>query len=320
MTREPFTVSVVIPAFNEESHIPRALSSVLGQHRRAAEIIVVDDGSVDRTEQAVKTFGDQVVYLRQENKGLAAARNAGIASAKCAFVAFLDADDEWLPGHLHEAVRVLDRAPNMHWFCAAYECRKENGETQFFSRVGDDLIRDDVIIDYFEAQALHSFSLPSAMIVRRRVFDEVGLFNVEISQFGEDLDMWFRIALRYPELGYTSRPGCIYWRRAGSITSAETIDVKRFLRRIDATERAAIALGPSAIHRGDRLTVKWIKQAVRIAVKQNDHAALKEIADKYKSRLPSVWRLAARIFRYGVFRVTAAWLFALRRTLRRQFD
>jgi hypothetical protein len=315
MTREPFTISVVIPAHNEESRIPRALASVLNQHRRASEIIVVDDGSVDCTDEVVKTFGDQVVYLHQENKGLAAARNAGILSAKCTFIAFLDADDEWLPGHLQEAVRVLSAASNVHWFCAAFECRKERGETQFFSRVGGSLIRDGVITDYFEAQALHSFSLPSTMVVRKRVFDKVGLFNVEISQFGEDLDMWFRIALRYPEIGYSSQPGCIYWRRAGSITSTEKVDIKRFLRRIDATQHAAVELGPSAVRRASRLTVKWITQAVRLAVKQNDRAALKEIGDKYEAQLPPVWRLATRVFSYGFFRMAAARLFALKRTL-----
>src|SRR5947207_1112090 len=94
-------VSVVIPAFNYARFLPAAIDSVLRQTFSDFEILVVDDGSTDDTPQVVASFtGPRIRYIRQENAGLSAARNTGIRNARAPFVAFLDADDEWLPDFL----------------------------------------------------------------------------------------------------------------------------------------------------------------------------------------------------------------------------
>jgi glycosyltransferase involved in cell wall biosynthesis len=90
-------VSCIVPVFNGERYLAEALDSVLGQTYRALEVIVVDDGSTDGTPAVVRTFGARVRCVTQPNAGLAAARNRGLAAATAELVAFLDADDLWLP-------------------------------------------------------------------------------------------------------------------------------------------------------------------------------------------------------------------------------
>jgi len=102
-------VSVIIPLFNKAPHIERALFSVAAQTYRDFELIVVDDGSTDEGPRIVEAFNDLPIYLiRQENAGPGAARNSGLELAQGELVAFLDADDEWLPNYLSESVRLLD--------------------------------------------------------------------------------------------------------------------------------------------------------------------------------------------------------------------
>ena len=102
-------VSVIVPLFNKAPYIERALSSVAAQTYRDFELIVVDDGSTDEGPRIVEAFNDLPIHLiRQENAGPGAARNRGLELAQGELVAFLDADDEWLPNYLSENVRLLD--------------------------------------------------------------------------------------------------------------------------------------------------------------------------------------------------------------------
>lgn len=112
MPRDPAPVSVIVPAYNAAASIARALASITAQSLPAAEVIVVDDGShdgsADIAEGARATFGDtRLIIVRQENQGAGAARNRAIAEASQPYVAFLDADDEWLPAKLERAMAVM---------------------------------------------------------------------------------------------------------------------------------------------------------------------------------------------------------------------
>src|SRR5262245_53826716 len=104
-------VSVVIPAFDAEAFLAETVESVLRQTWRRREVIVVDDGSTDGTPGVVRRFGDAVRYLRQENRGGGAARNAGASAARGDLVSFLDHDDLWAPETLERQVDVLRRRP-----------------------------------------------------------------------------------------------------------------------------------------------------------------------------------------------------------------
>jgi glycosyltransferase involved in cell wall biosynthesis len=103
-------VSVIIPTYNRKNIVSKAIDSVLSQTYTNYEIIVVDDGSTDQTEEALQPYLYKIKYIYQENKGVSAARNTGIRNAKGEWIAFLDSDDQWLSGKLHMQVRIINNS------------------------------------------------------------------------------------------------------------------------------------------------------------------------------------------------------------------
>src|ERR1700756_479405 len=114
-TSESPLVSVVIPAFNAARYIPATINSVLSQTLRQFEILVVNDGSPDTSELefALKPYAGRIRYIKQTNRGPAAARNTGIREARGKYTAFLDSDDLWFPEHLASQVLMLERDPSL---------------------------------------------------------------------------------------------------------------------------------------------------------------------------------------------------------------
>jgi len=111
-------ISVVIPLYNKERHIARAIQSVLGQTHRDLELIVINDGSTDGSEKTAERYTDPRIQLvHQANAGVSAARNRGIAEARAELVAFLDAYDEWLPEHLAAINRPAKKQPECGAYC-----------------------------------------------------------------------------------------------------------------------------------------------------------------------------------------------------------
>ena len=109
--QDPPLISVIIPTFNRASYIVEAVESVLTQSYAPVELIVVEDGSTDDTRQTLMGLSEKFHYLRQENSGVAAARNAGIAIATGSFLAFLDSDDLWLNDKLQQQMALFLRTP-----------------------------------------------------------------------------------------------------------------------------------------------------------------------------------------------------------------
>ena len=190
-------VSVIIPTHNRAHALQRAIDSVLRQTAPAFEVIVVDDGSTDDTGRVLRKFPQVRVVRRQENRGVAAARNAGISSAAGNWFAFLDSDDEWLPGKL-EAQRAYHR---------------ENPET-LISQTDEIWVRNGVRVNpgarhkklggcIFKEGIRLCLVSPSAVIIHRSVMENVGLFD-EGMPVCEDYDLWLRVAKRYP-IGYLPR-------------------------------------------------------------------------------------------------------------------
>ncbi|HUF08090.1 MAG TPA: glycosyltransferase family A protein [Rhodothermales bacterium] len=159
------TVSVIIPVFNGERYLPEAVESVLDQTRPASEIIVVDDGSTDGSAQVVASYGSQVGYVQQANRGTAAARNRGVDESRGELLAFLDQDDFWAPAKLELQLNVLEDQPAVG---AVFGYVR-----QFVSPDVDDVARERFVCPD-EPQEGYS---PSAMIIRRSCFDEVGPFH-----------------------------------------------------------------------------------------------------------------------------------------------
>src|SRR5262249_17498095 len=105
--RDDIQISAVVPTYNRAYIVKRAIESMLAQVHAPSEIIVVDDGSLDNTRAVIESYGQKVRYVHQANAGVSAARNRGIREAKCEWIAFLDSDDYWVPGHLSRIVRAI---------------------------------------------------------------------------------------------------------------------------------------------------------------------------------------------------------------------
>jgi glycosyltransferase involved in cell wall biosynthesis len=201
-------ISAIIPAFNADRFIRRTIESILAQTYTDYEIIVVDDGSTDNTAEVVKNYGPKVNYIYQENSGDGAARNTGIAAAKGDWVAFLDHDDEWLPEKLFSQMELVGRNPDLKW-CATNRFQSDGrrrvavGNTE---AIRNNLAGKDYFENYFEAANKGVCPvITSTMLIHREVFDEVGVFDPHLVR-SSDLDLWWRITYRYPEIGYLPQP------------------------------------------------------------------------------------------------------------------
>lgn len=188
------TVSVVIPAYNAAAWIAETLDSVLAQQCADLEVIVVDDGSTDETAAVVACY-PQVRYLCKPNGGQASARNAGIRAACGEYIAFVDADDLWLPEKLRLQLALL-RQSGRHWvYCDGYGFDDRTGRVRFRFDKRSRLYEGDVLERIFVSNFIES----PTPVVRRTVFDEVGYFDESaLLRKREDWDMWIRIAARYP--------------------------------------------------------------------------------------------------------------------------
>jgi glycosyltransferase involved in cell wall biosynthesis len=179
-------ISCVIPVFNGEAYLGEALDSVFAQTLPPTEVIVVDDGSTDGTWDVVDRFGARVRYIRQDNQGPGAARNTGIALATGQLLAFLDADDLWLPQKLDRQVRRFAERADLQ-----VSVTKVRNFWIEELRAEAEAMRDHRL----SADALPGY-VPQTMLARREVFARVGRFD-ETLRVGEDTD-WF---LRAADLG-----------------------------------------------------------------------------------------------------------------------
>ena len=205
------TVTVVIPLYNKVREVERAVRSVLRQTERDFTLIVVDDGSTDGSVEKVLAIPDgRITVLRQENRGVSSARNRGIAQAQTEFVAFLDADDEWLPDFLSETLALARSHPKALICATAYAMMTPEGDLVRPRLVGiPDNPEGGILRDFF-ASAYHGDCplCASNVLVRKEAFVRVGGFP-EGEKIGEDWDMWARIALE-GQIAYVPRISAVY--------------------------------------------------------------------------------------------------------------
>lgn len=183
-------VSVVIPAFNAEAHIVETIESVLAQTVADLDVIVVDDGSKDGTRERVTRFGAPVKLITQQQGGAAKARNAGVAATDSEWLAFLDADDTWLPDKLEQQFAAASRsgAPLLFTDRINIGARGPLPERQ-----SD--IQPLVDGEIFEPLLLGNFITTSSVLLRRDVFESAGRFSEDpLLPPAEDWDLWLRVA------------------------------------------------------------------------------------------------------------------------------
>jgi glycosyltransferase involved in cell wall biosynthesis len=184
-------VSVIIPTYNRGWCLREAIDSVLGQEFTDFELIAVDDGSTDDSREILESYGRDVIALYQENKGVSAARNRGIAESRAHLLAFLDSDDLWLPGKLGRQVEFFHANPDV-LICQTEEAWVRNGV-----RVNPKRRHQKLSGLIFEPSLALCLVSPSAVMVRKTLFDKVGLFD-ETLPACEDYDLWLRVSSRYP--------------------------------------------------------------------------------------------------------------------------
>jgi len=242
-------ISVVIPVYNAADKIKDCLDSVWSQSGVTLEVIVVDDGSTDNLAERVHEIcGDSVRYIRQDNAGPAAARNRGIREAQGAYIAFLDADDIWLPGKLAKQLHIFESNQALG-LCFTDMKHYENG-----MKVHDSYLHEKNYVYasggwIYENLLRHCFVFTPTVMVRKRVLDDLGGFN-ESFKIGEDYELWLRISSKY-EADFIDEPLVIRHRHADNITSDSYLYLSSVILMMEQE---------LAKHPGNSLKAKLIKK------------------------------------------------------------
>ena len=187
-------ISVVIPLYNKKKCIGSTLDSVLSQSYQDFEILVVDDGSTDGSLDVVKHINDERIRLiTKENGGVSSARNEGIRNAESDYVAFLDADDLWEPEFLTEIQKLIYDFPEAGILGTGYSYLQNSKKNIAEKPVPNGFYG---IIDN-SAWDLGHIYCSSAVCCRKSALEDIGMFDERVA-YGEDLDVWWRIMLKYP--------------------------------------------------------------------------------------------------------------------------
>lgn len=263
-------VDIIIPAYNAARYLPAALESVASQTFEDWRILLIDDGSTDNTPEIVAPFidrfGPRLQYIRQQNRGLPAARNQAILHSSAEFLALLDADDVWLPNRLSESLKSFEGRPHAG---LSYG---------FVSRIDP----DGAIIDTFDQRQKHAegrvasyvymrqIDLPCPTITfRRQCIDEVGMFDENL-RATEDRDLWLRIAQRYE---IVLAPQIIAYYRTSP--NAMTTDPDRMLRaQLQFIEKHYGSPGCGRLARRVALARAYKQRAEALGLRKQPWAAL----------------------------------------------
>jgi len=184
-------VTVIIPIYNRGWILKEAIDSVLSQDFDDFELIIIDDGSTDNTQDILDGYTRDIIVLRQDNCGVSAARNAGIAFASGHFIAFLDSDDLWLPGKLARQVDFFNSNSDA-MICQTEELWIRNGK-----RVNPKRRHKKFSGMIFKHSLPLCIVSPSAVMLKKSLLDKTGVFD-ESFPACEDYDLWLRISCKYP--------------------------------------------------------------------------------------------------------------------------
>ena len=234
-------VSVIVPAYNITKYIGDALDSIFAQTFTDYEVIVINDGSPDSEalERVLVPYLPRIVYLRQQNRGVSAARNTGILAARGELLAFLDGDDTWLPNYLQVQVSRIQADPTID---VLYPNVMIFGDS---SKAGEEFMtvfpsEGEVT---FESLILQTCNVSNCSIARRQTLLRAGLFDESLPSV-EDFDLWLRIIKLGGRITYHRDVLACYRRRSGSLT-ADLIRLCEHILRVFAEVQQTIQLTPS---------------------------------------------------------------------------
>lgn len=213
-------ISVIIPAYNAAATIGKAITSILAQGYPAHEIIVVDDGSTDATGNTVQAYGDKVTYIRQDNTGPSAARNKGVQQASGEWIAFLDADDWYLPDRLLTHAEMIRENPKLDFLVASFDYVNPQGQlinpsiaaTEFGNQLldrsgpqGRVVIEKEEIGSFINDQ----FSDTRCLTLPKTTFLALGGFPLEL-RICEDVAFMLRLCARSQRAGIACQSLAVY--------------------------------------------------------------------------------------------------------------
>lgn len=298
-TNQSNSVSVVIPAYNAEKHINRALDSVLAQTHPADEIIVVDDGSTDNTAQVVKKYGSPVHYIFQENAGAAAARNTAIKAATGAWIAFLDADDEWLPAKLELQLNLLQRNPDLVWVTCNYLinfCDNDTKHEYINPADGDRLLAGKEYLDnYLTAIDAGIGWNPVSMLIKRAAIEEVGFFSEDL-HYVEDIDLCLRVAYRWPQIGFLIQPLAVWHSGVHGSFTREMPFTEKLIWDFELFERhLKLAAHFDKFEEVEPFIVPRIRQYIFYMYRAQRHKEVRNLLKRFQDILPLRYKMAMQL-------------------------
>jgi glycosyltransferase involved in cell wall biosynthesis len=218
-------ISVVIPCYNAERYIAAAIESVLAQDWPDLEVVVVDDGSKDTSAQIIRERFPRVRLVQQANQGVATARNTGVNASSGEWIAFLDADDLWLPGKLRRQWQSLESGAEARMSCTAWQIWKSSDAvptpafmTQLASDTHDSTKWQGSSGWIYPQLLLDCVVWTSTVLVQRTLLSEIGGFDPTL-RIGEDYDLWLR-ASRHTPIVRVNAPTALYRQHPQSITQS----------------------------------------------------------------------------------------------------
>ncbi|RJQ29496.1 glycosyltransferase [Candidatus Parcubacteria bacterium] len=207
-------VSIITPAYNAGAYLGDTIRSVLAQTYSSFEHIVVDDGSTDDTAKVVRAISDpRIKYLYQKNSGQSSARNAGIAAAKGKYIAFLDADDLFLPGKLSEQVNYLETNPNCDFcYCKIYHFFHDEPDRLYYLKM------EHPSGYLFGRLLMTNFINPLSAVVRRDIFEKHGAFEPSY-RWADEQYVWLKLSYRKVRFCYIDKVLAYYRLHRQSFTN-----------------------------------------------------------------------------------------------------
>ena len=187
------SISVIIPLYNKEKFIEKTLKSALEQTFSDFEVLIVDDGSTDKSASVVKSFNDERIrFFSKENEGVSATRNFGIDKSEGKFIAFLDADDYWHPTFLETIFALTKEFPNEKVFASAIEIETNGIILPAIYSIPKN--EKPQIVDFFEGSHRQCVLFTSSTMFEKTIFEKTGKFDTSLKT-DEDTDLWIRIGL-----------------------------------------------------------------------------------------------------------------------------
>jgi glycosyltransferase involved in cell wall biosynthesis len=282
----PPRVTVVIPAYNTAHLVAQCLASVFSQTFRDFEVIVVNDGSPDTNEmeKALHPYMQKIVYIRQENKRAAGARNAAIRAARGEFLAFLDSDDTWLPYHLSRQMELFDQNPTLDMvYSNALLLEASNGRN-FMDKcpsIGD---ANFSAIVYERCQIAIS-----TVVIRKESIVEAGFFDENLARC-DDYDLWLRAAFHGSKIGYSrkvqaklnaGRPGSLGQSRC-KMVEAYSIILEKVLRTLPLSEAQRTLVRA----RSTDVKTRWLIEQAKCELAQGQFDKARELFSGANESVP----------------------------------